>query len=188
MTSMARRVLIRVAEVAVDLVSALTSSRVEAEDSASNRPTTYLDNSLAAKIPLLTSSAMIHSQRSVVVAVVRRNNQINKGEEDSKPLVAWVEASSTMTTSSVGASGAASEVGQCSSRCSRLAVEAADSNQSRSRALVAWVAAWANLCHNRPTSRMESVSLAPKPRQLMLKATDKLTSKRKQMMVVETSQ
>ena len=187
MTSMARRVLIRVAEV-VELVSALTSSRVDAEDSASNRPTIYLDSSLAAKIHLLTSSAMIPSQRSVV-AVVRRNNQINREEEDSKPLVAWVEASSTMTTSSVGASGAASEVDQCSRRCSRLAVEAAaDINQSRSRALVAWVAAWANLCHNRPTSRMESVSLAPKPRQLMLKATDKLKSKRKQMMVVETSQ
>ena len=186
MTSMARRVLIRVAEV-VELVSALTSSRVDAEDSASNRPTIYLDSSLAAKIHLLTSSAMIPSQRSVV-AVVRRN-QINRKEEDSKPLVAWVEASSTMTTSSVGASGAASEVDQCSRRCSRLAVEAAaDINQSRSRALVAWVAAWANLCHNRPTSRMESVSLAPKPRQLMLKATDKLKSKRKQMMVVETSQ
>ena len=186
MTSMARRVLIRVAEV-VELVSALTSSRVDAEDSASNRPTIYLDSSLAAKIHLLTSSAMIPSQRSEV-AVVRRN-QINRKEEDSKPLVAWVEASSTMTTSSVGASGAASEVDQCSRRCSRLAVEAAaDINQSRSRALVAWVAAWANLCHNRPTSRMESVSLAPKPRQLMLKATDKLKSKRKQMMVVETSQ
>ena len=90
---------------------------------------------------------------------VGRNNQTNKGEEDSKPLAQWVEVSSTMMmTSLVVDSGAASEAGQCSNRCDRL-VEAEDINKCSSQALVAWAwaEAWANLCQHKLTSRMASV-------------------------------
>ena len=113
------------------------------------------------------------------MVAVRRNNQTNKGEGDSKPLEQWVEVSSTMmTTSLVVDSGAASEAGQCSNRCIRLMV--GDINKCSSLALMewawaaAWEAAWANLCQHKPTSRMASVSLALKQAQSMLKVIDQL--------------
>ena len=118
---------------------------------------------------------------------VGRNNQTNKGEEDSKPLAQWVEVSSTMMmTSLVVDSGAASEAGQCSNRCIHLVV--GDINKCSSQALVEWewAAAWANLCQHKPTSRMASVSLALKQAQSMLKAIDQLKLKKKLMMVVVT--
>ena len=189
MTSMARKVSTRVEEVvvAVELISALTSSRVEEEDLAFSKPTTFSDNFSAEKIHLLTSLTTIPSQRLAAMAV-RRNNQTNIREEDSKPLVRWVEVSSTMTTSLVVASEAASEAGQCSSRCNRLVGEAADISRCSSRALVewAWAAAWANRCQHKPTSRTASESLEPKQAQLMLKAIDQLRLKKRLMMVVET--
>ena len=192
MTSMARKVSTRVVEVVVvveELISALTSSRVdEEEDLASSRPTTFSDSSSAVKIHLLISLTMIPSQPSVAMDA-GRNNQTNRGEEDSKPLVPWVEVSSTMTTSSVGASEAASVAGQCSNRCNRLVEEAVDIiNRCSSRALVAWAwaAEWANLCQHKLTSRMASESLAPKQAQSMLKAIEQLRLKKRLMMVVET--
>ena len=118
---------------------------------------------------------------------VGRNNQTNKGEEDSKPLAQWVEVSSMMMmTSLVVASEAASEAGQCSNRCIHLVV--GDINKCSSQALVEWewAAAWANLCQHKPTSRMASVSLALKQAQLMLKAIDQLKLKKRLMMVVVT--
>ena len=191
MTNMARRVSIQVAEVAVvGLTSDLTSSREdEEEDLASSRPTTFSDNSSAEEIHLLISlTTMILSQLLVAMAV-RRNNQTNREEDVSKPLEQWVVASSTMMmTSLVEDLGAASEAGQCSNRCIHLVEVEEDINKCRSKALVewAWAAAWANLCQHKPTSRMASVSLAPKQAQLTLKAIDQLRLKKKLMMVVET--
>jgi len=158
MTNMARKVLTRVAEAVVaEPISALTSSRADVEDLVSSRPTTFSDNSSGVKIHLLISLTMTPSRR-LVAMVARKNNQTNKGEEDSKPLVQWVVVSSTMMTFSAGDSVAASEAGQCSNRCNRL-VEAEDINKCSSQALVAWAwaEAWANLCQHKPTSRMASV-------------------------------
>ena len=119
---------------------------------------------------------------------VGRNNQTNKGEEDSKPLAQWVEVSSMMMmmTSLVVDSEAASEAGQCSNRCIHLVV--GDINKCSSQALVEWewAAAWANQCQHKPTSRMASVSLALKQAQSMLKAIDQLKLKKRLMMVVVT--
>ena len=160
MTNMARKVLTRVAEAVVaEPISALTSSRADVEDLVSSRPTTFSDNSSGVKIHLLISLTMTPSRR-LEAMVARKNNQTNKGEEDSKPLVQWVVVSSMMMmmTFSAGDSGAASEAGQCSNRCDRL-VEAEDINKCSSQALVAWAwaEAWANLCQHKLTSRMASV-------------------------------
>ena len=190
MTNMARRVSTQVMEVAVvGPTLVLTSSREdEEEDSASSRPTTFSDNSSAEEIHLLISLTTMILSRLLVAMAVRRNNQTNREEDVSKPLEQWVVASLTMMTSLVEDLGAASEAGQCSNRCNRLVEVEEDINKCRSKALVewAWAAAWANLCQHKPTSRMASVSLAPKQAQLTLKAIDQLRLKKRLMMVVET--
>ena len=179
MTNMERKASIQVAEAAVEeeLTSALTSSREDVEDLVSSRLTTFSDSSSAVKIHLLISltMTMIPSRRSAA-EVERRINQTNREEEGSKPLAQWVEVSSTMTTSLVGDSEAASEAGhQCSNRCNHL-VEVEDINKCSSQALVewAWAEVWANQCQHKPTSRMASVLLALKQAQSMPKAIDQL--------------
>ena len=178
MTNMERKASIQVAEAAVvELTSALTSSQEDVEeDLASSRLMTFSDSSSEVEIHLLISltMTMIPSRRSAVVAV-RRINQTSREEEGSKPLVQWVEVSSTMTTSSVEDSGAALEAGQCSNRCNHL-VGVEDISKCSSQALVewAWAEVWANLCQHKLTSRMASVLLALKQAQSMPKAIDQL--------------
>ena len=178
MTNMERKASTQVAEAAAveERTSALTSSREDVADLASNRLTTFSDSSSAVKIHLLISltMTMIPSRRSAA-EVERRINQTNREEEGSKPLAQWVEVSSMMTTSLVGDSEAASEAGQCSNRCNHL-VEVEDINKCSSQALVewAWAEEWANQCQHKPTSRMASVLLALKQAQSMPKAIDQL--------------